>query len=59
MAREGLMDDTGWHGFDEAIEFFDNFCEKCKLNNPYTGECRKHGIFTCDGEDFEEDIYEK
>lgn len=26
MAREGLMDDTGWHGFDECTNY-----EACNL----------------------------
>ena len=51
------MDDTGRHGFDEVIDFCENYCEKCMKNNPYTGECEKHGIFICNGEDFEEDPF--
>ena len=28
MAREGLMDDTGYHGFDTCEDF--TLCEGCK-----------------------------
>lgn len=48
MAREGLMDDTGYHGFDEVDEDKCSLCKHMYLEPHEDGsfwiECRKNHI---------------
>jgi len=45
--REGLMDDTGYHGYDDAEFFAEKYCQRCK-NQPIVEENGKLLAVDCD-----------